>query len=53
MECAAISHKYLGAAYDIHVSGADETFPHCENILAINKAFPATAELITGLTLNW
>jgi cysteinyl-tRNA synthetase len=39
LECAAISYKYLGAAYDIHVSGADETFPHCENILAINKAF--------------
>jgi cysteinyl-tRNA synthetase len=39
LECAAISYKYLGAAYDIHVSGADETFPHCENILAINKSF--------------
>ena len=38
LECAAISYKYLGAAYDIHVSGADEIFPHCENILAINKA---------------
>lgn len=39
LECAAISYKYLGATYDIHVSGADETFPHCENVLAINKAF--------------
>lgn len=39
LECAAISEKYLGAAYDIHVSGADETFPHGENIVAINKAF--------------
>ena len=38
LECAAISQKYLGAAYDIHISGADETFPHCENIVAINKA---------------
>jgi cysteinyl-tRNA synthetase len=38
LECAAISNKYLGATYDIHISGADETFPHCENILAINKA---------------
>jgi cysteinyl-tRNA synthetase len=38
LECAAISRKYLGAAYDIHVSGADETFPHCENLIAINKA---------------
>jgi cysteinyl-tRNA synthetase len=39
LECASIAHKYLGAAYDIHVSGADEIFPHCENVLAINKAF--------------
>lgn len=39
LECASISHKYLGATYDIHVSGADEIFPHCENVLAINKAF--------------
>jgi len=39
LECAAISQKHLGTAYDIHISGADETFPHCENIVAINKAF--------------
>ncbi|MFA5323303.1 MAG: cysteine--tRNA ligase [Smithella sp.] len=39
LECAAVSYKYFGANYDIHVSGVDETFPHCENILAINKAF--------------
>jgi cysteinyl-tRNA synthetase len=39
LECAAISNKYLGANYDIHLSGADEIFPHCENVLAINKAF--------------
>ena len=39
MECAAISQKYLGTVYDIHISGTDEAFPHCENILAINKAF--------------
>ncbi|HRS83934.1 MAG TPA: cysteine--tRNA ligase [Smithellaceae bacterium] len=38
LECAAVSQKHLGAAYDIHVSGADETFPHCENLVAINKA---------------
>ena len=24
---SAISNKYLGATYDIHISGADETFP--------------------------
>lgn len=39
IECSAISLKHLGAAYDISVSGADEIFPHCENVLAINKAF--------------
>ena len=39
LECAHISQKYLGSTYDIHVSGTDEAFPHCENILAINKAF--------------
>ncbi len=39
LECAAIAQKYLGTAYDIHISGADETFPHCENIVAINKAY--------------
>jgi cysteinyl-tRNA synthetase len=39
IECAAISNKYLGPIYDVHVSGADEVFPHCENVLAINRAF--------------
>jgi cysteinyl-tRNA synthetase len=43
IECAAISHKYLGSHYDIHISGVDEVFPHCENILAINKAFSGTS----------
>jgi len=39
LECASISQKYFGPSYDIHVSGTDETFPHCENILAIHKAY--------------
>jgi cysteinyl-tRNA synthetase len=39
LECASISQQFLGSAYDIHISGADEIFPHCENILAINKGF--------------
>jgi len=39
IECAAISSKHLGSVYDVSVSGADEIFPHCENVLAINKAF--------------
>ncbi|HOF06391.1 MAG TPA: cysteine--tRNA ligase [Syntrophales bacterium] len=38
LECAAISLKYLGDTFDIHASGADITFPHCENVLAIGKA---------------
>src|SRR4030042_2010846 len=56
LECAAIAYKYLGEIYDIHVSGVDETFPHCENILAINIAFSGhsgahywiNAELVLG-----
>ena len=38
LECAAISQKHLGTAYDIHISGADEIFPHCENMVAMNRA---------------
>lgn len=38
LECAAISQKYLGTVYDIHISGADEIFPHCENMVAMNRA---------------
>ena len=38
LECAAIANKYLGPVYDINIGGVDETFPHGENILAINKA---------------
>jgi len=38
LECAAISLKHLGDVFDIHASGADITFPHCENVLAIGKA---------------
>ncbi len=37
--CAAVTHKYLGMAYDINIGGVDEVFPHGENILAVNKAF--------------
>jgi cysteinyl-tRNA synthetase len=38
LECAAISLKYLGETFDIHASGADIVFPHCENVMAIGKA---------------
>jgi len=38
LECAALSMKYLGETFDIHISGADIIFPHCENVMAIGKA---------------
>lgn len=38
LECAAIALKHLGETFDIHVSGADIIFPHCENVLAIGRA---------------
>lgn len=38
LECAAISLKYLGETIDIHSSGSDFIFPHCENVLAIGEA---------------
>jgi cysteinyl-tRNA synthetase len=37
LECAAITLKYLGDVFDIHASGSDILFPHCENVLAIGK----------------
>jgi len=39
LECASVSQKYFGSTYDLHISGTDETFPHCENLLAIYKGF--------------
>jgi len=38
LACAALSMKMLGDAFDIHASGSDIVFPHCENVLAIGKA---------------
>jgi cysteinyl-tRNA synthetase len=38
MECAAISLKHLAETADIHSSGSDFVFPHCENVLAIGEA---------------
>lgn len=38
LECAAISMKFLSERFDIHSSGADIIFPHCENVMAIGKA---------------
>lgn len=50
LECAAISLKYLGETFDIHASGADIVFPHCENVMAIGKA--ATGKRMANYWLN-
>jgi len=34
IECSAMSHKYLGATFDIHAGGCDLVFPHHENEIA-------------------
>jgi cysteinyl-tRNA synthetase len=39
LECSAMAHKYLGAAFDIHGGGVDLVFPHHENEIAQSKAF--------------
>ncbi len=50
LECAAISLKYLGEVFDIHASGADIVFPHCENVLAIGKA--VTGKIMARYWIN-
>jgi cysteinyl-tRNA synthetase len=50
LECAAISMKYLGDTFDIHCSGSDLVFPHCENVMAIGKA--ATGKRLANYWLN-
>ncbi|MCX7816562.1 MAG: cysteine--tRNA ligase [Syntrophales bacterium] len=37
LQCAALGLTCLGEEYDIHASGTDVLFPHCENVLAIGK----------------
>jgi cysteinyl-tRNA synthetase len=55
LECAAISLKYLAETFDIHASGSDIVFPHCENVFAIGRAFtgkaPANYWLSTELVM--
>lgn len=34
IECSAMSHRYLGAVFDIHGGGKDLVFPHHENEIA-------------------
>ncbi|MFH1080336.1 MAG: cysteine--tRNA ligase [Pseudomonadota bacterium] len=50
LECAAISLKYLGETFDIHASGTDIVFPHCENVMAIGKA--VTGKRMANYWLN-
>ncbi|MGB9377885.1 MAG: cysteine--tRNA ligase [Mycobacteriales bacterium] len=38
LECSAMAHKYLGAAFDIHGGGLDLVFPHHENEIAQSVA---------------
>ncbi|MGO1839904.1 MAG: cysteine--tRNA ligase [Candidatus Microbacterium stercoravium] len=38
IECSAMSHRYLGDAFDIHGGGLDLRFPHHENELAQSAA---------------
>ncbi|MBR7832277.1 cysteine--tRNA ligase [Actinospica durhamensis] len=37
LECSAMTHKYLGQAFDIHGGGLDLIFPHHENEIAQSK----------------
>lgn len=50
LECAAISLDHLGETFDIHASGNDIIFPHCENVMAIGKA--ATGKIMANYWLN-
>jgi len=38
LECAAMSMKYLGETFDIHLGGEDLIFPHHENEIAQSEA---------------
>lgn len=50
LECAAISLNYLADTFDIHSSGADIVFPHCENVMAIGRA--ATGKRMANYWIN-
>ena len=38
IECSAMSMKYLGKSFDIHIGGEDLIFPHHENEIAQSEA---------------
>ncbi len=48
IECSAMSMKYLGTTFDIHVGGVDLMFPHHENEIA--QSVGATGE---PFARNW
>jgi cysteinyl-tRNA synthetase len=50
LECAEISLQYLADTFDVHASGADVVFPHCENVMAIGRA--ATGKRMANYWLN-
>ena len=50
LECAAISLKYLSDTFDIHASGTDVVFPHCENVKAIGRG--ATGKRMANYWIN-
>jgi cysteinyl-tRNA synthetase len=50
LECAAISLKYLSDTFDIHASGTDVVFPHCENVMAIGRG--ATGKRMANYWIN-
>ncbi len=39
IECSAMSMKYLGETFDIHVGGVDLIFPHHENEIAQSESY--------------
>ncbi len=41
IECSAMSLKYLGRKFDIHIGGSDLIFPHHENEIAQSESFLA------------
>ncbi len=43
IECSVMSHKYLGAPFDIHGGGSDLIFPHHENEIAQAECATGTA----------
>jgi cysteinyl-tRNA synthetase len=50
IECAAMSLRYLGPEFDLHVGGSDLRFPHHENSRAV--AMTATGKRFAGCWLH-